>query len=106
MPGLDVLGVLKAQVLLDPLALLGLDRLEQETGVVAQVGALEDAAGEPVWQRVDERHAAGPFIPLVVSNLVVAVAVLAADQLAPPPLLLPLGEEVDRQNGGAAGHAV
>src|SRR4051812_24747939 len=104
MPGLDVLGVLKAQVLLDPLALLGLDRLEQETSVVAQVEPLEDAAGEAVGRRCDDRPAAGPSMPLDVSEFVVAVAGLAAEQLAHPPLLLPLGEEVDRQDGGAAGH--
>src|SRR4051812_24715360 len=100
--GLDALGAVEAE-LLGGRALLGGDRLDQEAVMVAEVGALEHPADEPVDAGFDDRRALGPLVPRDAGELVDLVPGLAAEQLGELRRLG--GHEVHAEHRRLAGHA-
>ena len=55
--------------------------------MIAGLISIEDAADEPVWTAVEQRHARGSFVPLDLCELVDLISRLASEELGEVPIV-------------------
>lgn len=83
-PRLDAAGAVEGEFL-QRRAVVGLERVEKEADVIAEVVAGDDGPGEPVVAPAEDREAGRTLAPVAMGELVDLVAAAATEQLGESP---------------------
>ena len=95
MPGLQVADVGERHQLIEPLRRAPCGRLKQKPDMIADVGLVQDAAGEPPDRVGEDGQSVRPGLPRATIELVEPVAGLTAEQ--PGKSAMPARENVYRE---------